>query len=513
LIFVYHINTKIVAVETEAGIQLDFDLKNSFAEGLSHIAIMNPSSKIVWCHMDYRQVLNIKELATLFHHDKLLLSFQPATSNYIGDAIGYVDESVFVNVNKKVSYPTWQMSSAVGMVHASVMVEIKDKIPFNLSFDYYLSSVAKLCMPVGLLCYSEPDLLKISNKKAIAEVSNFTLFRFVKQHYKMQWVFLLFFNLVAYERKFPVLAFLASFFYRKRNNGKINFEGIKVMSSREMINQNSIDVIIPTIGRKKYLYDVLKDFRNQTLLPKKVIIVEQNPEEGSQSELDYIQGESWPFEIIHFFIHQSGVCNARNLALDMTENEWVFLADDDNRFGATLLADVFDKIEQLGNEVVTVSYLQQGEDKIYNEVKQWGTFGAGNSFVRRSLIDKVRFNKALEFGYGEDADFGAQLRNLGADVIYLPKPDILHLKAPMGGFRTKPSLEWHNDKIQPKPSPTVMLYQLLHQTKEQQRSYKTTLFLKYYTKQKIKNPFSYYINYKQQWNQSILWATILNQKQ
>jgi hypothetical protein len=41
------------------------------------------------------------------------------------------------------------------------------------------------------------------------------------------------------------------------------------------------------------------------------------------------------------------------------------------------LADV--EIEQLGNEVVTVSYLQQGENKIYNEVKQWEYFGAGNS--------------------------------------------------------------------------------------------------------------------------------------
>jgi hypothetical protein len=32
----------------------------------------------------------------------------------LSDRIGYVDESLFVNVNKKVSFPTWQMSSAVG---------------------------------------------------------------------------------------------------------------------------------------------------------------------------------------------------------------------------------------------------------------------------------------------------------------------------------------------------------------------------------------------------------------
>jgi hypothetical protein len=40
------------------------------------------------------------------------------------------------------------MSSVVGMVHASVMLVIKDKIPFDSNLDYYLSSVAKLCMPL-----------------------------------------------------------------------------------------------------------------------------------------------------------------------------------------------------------------------------------------------------------------------------------------------------------------------------------------------------------------------------
>jgi GT2 family glycosyltransferase len=30
----------------------------------------------------------------------------------------------------------------------------------------------------------------------------------------------------------------------------------------------------------------------------------------------------------------------------------------------------------------------------------------------------------------EDNDFGMQLRNQGVDVLYLPEPKILHLKAP-----------------------------------------------------------------------------------
>lgn len=59
-------------------------------------------------------------------------------------------------------------------------------------------------------------------------------------------------------------------------------------------NHKSVDVLIPTIGRKEYLYDVLIDLRKQTLLPQKVIIVEQNSEPDSLTQLDYLTAEEWP---------------------------------------------------------------------------------------------------------------------------------------------------------------------------------------------------------------------------
>jgi hypothetical protein len=94
-------------------------------------------------------------------------------------------------------------------------------------------------------------------------------------------------------------------------------------------------------------------------------------------------------------------------------------------------------------------------------------------------------------------------------VLYLPEPEILHLKAPIGGFRTKPVLLWQEDLIQPKPSPTVMLYIISHNTKEQLKGYKTTLFFKFYKHQNIKNPYSYFKMFQKQWNQSVFWANQL----
>ncbi|MFV8464671.1 glycosyltransferase family 2 protein [Flavobacterium sp. LB1P62] len=511
MIIVYHINTKIIAVTALDNQKIEFDYQGTIASGLQKIAKQFPEKKILWCHSAVKEQLNLEAIKTLFHHDKMMLSFSSSQHHFFDSKIGYVEESLFINVNKKVSYPTWQMSSVVGVIHASVLNALSDEIFCDSNFDYYLSSIAKIGMPLGLLCYSEPGLLKSRELKniLISKASIYTLFRFVKQHYKTQWVFLLLLNLALYKRKFPILPLFFSLFYKKRKNNTINLDSIPVQSSRKVIDTSTVDVIIPTIGRSGYLYDVLKDFSQQTLLPNKIIIVEQNPEEFSKSELDYIYEEKWPFKIEHFFIHQAGACNARNLALNQTKSEWVFLADDDNRFGPNLIQEILQKIEQYGNEVVTTSYLQKNESKKNRKIIQWPTFGAGNSFVKRNLLNSVRFNMALEFGYGEDSDFGMQLRNQGHDVLYFPEPEIIHLKAPIGGFRIKPVLLWQKDYVQPKPSPTVMLYLILHNTQEQLFGYKTTLFIKYYKYQDIKNPYRYFKMFQKQWNQSMFWANQL----
>ena len=513
MIILYHSNHKITAVLGAENQKLPFDASDSIALGLHKLAKEFPQSKIIWCNEAYKHFIDLKDIAQYFHHNKMMMSFNPDGENYFGAKIGYIEESPFININKKVSYPTWQMSSAVGVVHASVLIALKDKMKLEPNFDYFLNSMAKVCMPLGLLCYSEPKLLLINTVSIVVpKASLFTLFKFVKQHYKTRWVFLLLGNLMIYERKFPVLPFIFSFFYRNRSNKNINVEVIKVQSSNKVVEKATIDVVIPTIGRKEYLYDVLCDLRNQAHLPVNVIIVEQNPFMDSVSELDYLSNESWPFVIKHTFTHQAGACNARNVALSQVESEWVFLNDDDNRFESNLLESVLKKIEQFGNQIVTTAYPQKNEKKTNKIIIQWATFGSGNSFVKSELLKKVKFNMALEFGYGEDGDFGKQLRNQGVDVLYLPEPQILHLKAPIGGFRTKPILAWHSDPIQPKPSPTVMLYQILHQTKEQILGYKTILFFKYYKLQKIKNPIKYYRNFQKQWKSSVFWANELIKK-
>jgi GT2 family glycosyltransferase len=514
MIIVYHNDRCITKIVSNDGIEVIFDKKKTISFGLMQLAIQFPESKLMWCHKDIQGQFNQTAVSEIIHHQKMMLSYNPSVHNYLGNRIGYIEDSPFINVNKKVTYPTWQMSSLVGVVYASVLLTFKDKIKLDADFNYYLSSIAKVGMPLGLLCYSEPKLLKAEGIEISSKASVFILFKFVKQHYKTRWLFLLVLNLLVYKFRFPVLALIYALFYKNRNKLSISLDDISVESHRLVVQHATIDVIIPTIGRKNYLYDVLQDLAKQTHLPTNVIIVEQNTQENSFSELDYLNTLKWPFVVKHTFTHQAGACNARNLALSQVESEWVFMADDDIRMNSDFIKKGFAVATSFGIDAITFGCYEANYQKTskLNYNMQWSSFGSGCSIVKINEIKNLRYNKALEFGYGEDTDYGLQLRNKGIDVMFAPIPELLHLKAPIGGFRTKPKLQWQDDIIQPKPSPTVLLCKLLYQTKEQILSYKMTLFFKFYQHQSIKNPFRYFVNYKKQWEQSEYWANELKKQ-
>lgn len=513
MIIIYHNHNKVVKVSTLTDEILPFNKKGTISSVLIDFAIKYPESGIVWCNENFEAFLNLDSLNDIFYHEKMMLSYNPNTFGFLGKEIGYIDASPFIKINKEVTFPTWEMSSLVGVVHSKVLLEICSVIKPHSNFDYYLNSIAKVCMPLGLLCYSEPRLLKRKDFIHSSKSSRFTLFRFTKQHYKLRWTFILFLNFVIYEFKFPLLSLIYSVFFRNINKQTINIDKIEVdCSSKNETNFEALDVIIPTIGRKENLYDFLQDLSSQTYLPKNVIIVEQNPLSGSVSELDYLTSEDWPFEIKHTFTNQAGACNARNIALDQVESEWIFFADDDIRIDHLFIESAFKDISKYKCKAVSFSCLQKDEKKSNTKVFQWNAFGSGCSFVKSEAAKMTRFDLRYEFGFGEDGDFGMQLRNMGCDVLYFPNPAILHLKAPIGGFRTKPDLAWNNDSIKPKPSPTVSLYKILHETKEQHKGYKVILFFKYYRKQSIKNPLKYFTQFQKEWAKSLYWANKLFDK-
>lgn len=506
MILLIHKNKVVIEVlDLKTKAQLDFTL-NKPIEVLFELANRFPNQILVWCEATFKKALNIDGIKTSFLLENTMISY--SKTNFLRDQIGYVEDSPFLKVNKHVKYPTWLMSSCVGAIYSSQLLKFENKINYNTSFDFALNSIAKLGMPQGLFCYSEPNVLKEKTSKNTNQASVSELFRFVKLHYKSVWSFLLLLNFIICEHKFPLISFFKTLFIKK-NNLNLNFD-LKTINDNVIDKDVSIDVIIPTLGRKAYVHDVLIDLSQQTKLPNQVVIVEQS--KLKETELDFIKNKPWPFKIIHEFINQTGACNARNLALQKVTSKYVYLADDDNKFGNSLLENIISKMEEFNFKAISMSYLQANEIEENKFAFQYSTFGGGSSVILSKYLKHIAFDMALEFGYGEDVDFGMQLRNLGADVIYVPDIKILHLKAPIGGFRTKFVPPWEMDKIKPKPSPTVLFNRIKNTTNKQLLGYKTTLFLKFYKNQNIKNPLKYLSHFKKQWNLSVSWANQLKHK-
>lgn len=489
-----------------------FDLKLNVGAIVYELALKHPDTIIIWCHDKVKTHLNLEYIQSVFTHDRLLFSYNPL-GNFFSNSIGYVEDNPFINVNKEVQYPTWQMSSYVGAIQSKSILLIKQDFWKIKSFDFCLNSIAKCYQSLGLFCYSDPNILKNNNITVQNKSSRKELFVFVAQHYKKVWLFLLFFNSVIFEKKFPLSSFLFALLYKKIN---VNLESLKFEDNSNYIDvkNETIDVIIPTIGRKTYLYNVLCDLKKQTHLPKNVIIVEQNPLKGSESELSYIKDEVWPFEIKHIFTHQTGACQARNKALKEINSKWCFFADDDIVLAEKFLKEAIDNTTKLNVEASIFSCLLPNVENSHLIISQSTIFGSGCSIVLSQKLRGLTFNEVLEFGFGEDTEFGLQLRNIGVDIIYFPKPEIIHLKAPMGGFRTKHIQPWELENIQPKPSPTVLYFRKKYYSVEQLNGYKTILFLKFYKSQQIKNPYSYFKEMQKRWDVSCKWANkLLNENE
>ncbi len=487
---------------------LTFNKTASVGSVFKEIAIKNPEALIIWVYKPFKAFINVENITSIFHHRMIMASYSVNGKFVISEQIGYIENKPYANVSRTVKYPTWQMSSDIGGIYAKTFNTISKTITAHKNFDFFITSVAKHNMTQGLLCYSNPLFLKknipVKSCKEILN-NNYLLFKFVKQNYKWFWVFNLFLCYVLFEKKGPIFPFLYGFCF-KQNKKRVNLNPLTYQSSLKVVKDKSIDVIIPTIGRKDSLYDVLKDLSKQTFLPKHVIIVEQNPLLGSKTELDYLANQEWPFKIIHKFIHQTGACNARNLALSFVKSAWVLLGDDDNRFDTDLIERLFKSIEKLGVKAATTMYVQPNEESVYLKTNQTDIFGSGNSIIKAEVLKEVAFDMAFEFGYGEDSDFGMQLRKTGYDVIYFPEIKITHLKLPFGGFRTKYVPIWSKDNIQPKPAPTIMVLMLKHFNNFQRKGYMYVLFFKFYKKQRIKNPFVYLKRFKQQWKRSEYWG-------
>ena len=410
--------------------------------------------------------------------------------------ISYFGSPALLNYPKEVAYSTWHVSEQVGLVWTKLIdwnsIIKQQTLSFNaflliLGFDLYTS---------GATVISEPQLSGLGDSQIDKNHIKRRDYVFLAHRgTKRQQLFYFF--------KFPGIGLIN--YLRKRHIKISNDDLIKSiyndLAQENTIPDNSYDVIIPTIGRAKYLHQVLEDLNAQLLPPKNVIIVEQVLGAPFESELDFLK-KNYNFHVIHHLTNKPGACNARNIALSQVKSEWVFFADDDIRISEDVCLEVIKRCLTYKFNAISLAVFQPHEEiNVSNILTTWDSFGTCSSFVKRELIGESKFDEALEFGFGEDTDFGIALRRKGAKIYYGAFRPLLHLKAPIGGFRYKHNFPWDNQSVIPRPSPTVQYSILKNLSINQQKGYKWY----YLGNRLLKTPLNI-VNIFKEWNSSIEWA-------
>lgn len=240
------------------------------------------------------------------------------------------------------------------------------------------------------------------------------------------------------------------------------------------VTAETVDAIIPTLGRPGPLRDLLADLAAQTVRPRRVLVVDQRPPGADLPDTDF--GSDWPFDLRVHAVDWLGACRARNLALAELRSDWALFLDDDVRLRPTLVADLLALARAYHVEAVNASVYLPHQDPAPEAgalPKVWSTFGTCAALVSAAAIrDAGPFDERLEGGYGEDSEFGLRLRRAGGNVLYAPASRVLHLKAPAGGFRHPRRHPWQGEAVQPRPSPIFLYARAKHATPAMREGYR-----------------------------------------
>ena len=106
------------------------------------------------------------------------------------------------------------------------------------------------------------------------------------------------------------------------------------------VRPGGVSVVTPTFNRPAELVELLENLSRQTLLPVEVIIVDGSS--GTESEVaveQALENKKYPFSV-RYVRHAAGTAIQRNCGIELAQEEFVALIDDDVRLEEQFLAEV-----------------------------------------------------------------------------------------------------------------------------------------------------------------------------
>ncbi len=231
----------------------------------------------------------------------------------------------------------------------------------------------------------------------------------------------------------------------------------------EHVRSAAVSVIIPTLGRYPYLPGALDSLRRQTVRPREVVVVDQNPPEAREPKT-YEGYEDLNLRVI--WQDERGQSLARNTALAQVTSPYVFMFDDDSiaydnlieQHMRVVLGGRFDVSTGVAVPPPPTPYELP---PAFRQPRVAQTFDSGNSLMKTSLVYEMGgFDRNFDLGPGTDTDLGTRLYLSGKRIAHTPTAIRIHFKAPTGGLRVHGAHKYNTDPslLSPFPPPTQSYY-------------------------------------------------------
>jgi hypothetical protein len=336
------------------------------------------------------------------------------------------------------------------------------------------------CLDKGALIEYRPELLPDKTISKAAEPPPEDLYIFLLRHYKRYWS-----KYVAIRRVLGMRSWAAE--RQALNKAKARCIAVPTPKGSEenvwyagsALDHNhlkniSVSVIIPTLGRYSYLPAALASLSRQTVKPREIIVVDQNPPELRRPQV-YEAFAGLNMNVI--WQDERGQSLARNTGLAAANSPYILLFDDDSIANDDLIETHLRAVVGTRFQVSTgVSYpplpnnYQLPPSFRHPRIAQ--TFDTGNSLLPLAMARQLGgLDRNYDFGPGTDQDFGTRLYLSGVRILHNPKAARIHFKAPIGGLRMHGSHKYNTDTglLDPFPPITQSYYGLRYLSSFQQR--------------------------------------------
>ena len=306
------------------------------------------------------------------------------------------------------------------------------------------------------------DVTKVLNLEKLEPLCLEDEYRFVRRFYSPIWLFYCYF-LRLIILKNPIKESLAFIRAMKKNRIDLfarykEYPAFDTFESPLIDSNPLVSIIIPTLNRYEYLYDVLRDLEKQDYTKFEVIVVDQS------EPVDEVFYDKFNLNLTLIKQQEKALWLARNTAIRRSRGDYLLLYDDDSRVESDWIRQHLKCLDYFEADIssgVSFSVVGASVPRDYAFFRWSGQLDTGNVMLRKAVFAKIGlFDRQFEKQRMGDGEFGLRCHMSGLRNISNPKAKRVHLKVGTGGLRQLGSWDAFRPRslFAPRPIPSVLYF-------------------------------------------------------